>query len=152
MWSIIFCFVVDVSAFIVYDTWWWGIRGRLKFCLSQANSSREILSGTTIVSQVITSSTLTELGFHCIYTMRSALDPFMSSAPEVDFMMYRVFFFFNNYFVIIRYFYLVSSVSSPLSPNLLLKCYVIRGVEKWKYRKDFIFSYFCLVGSEKGEK
>ena len=82
------------------------------------------------MSQVITSSTLTELDFHCIYTMRSALDPFMSSAPEVDFMMYRVFFFFNNYFVIIRYFYLVSSVSSPLSPNLLLKCYVIRGVEK----------------------
>ena len=54
----------------------------------------------------------------------------MSSAPEVDFMMYRDIFFFNNYFVIIKYFYLVSSVSSPLSPNLLLKCYVIRGVEK----------------------
>ena len=33
------------------------VRGRLKFCLSQANSSREILSGMTIVSQVITFST-----------------------------------------------------------------------------------------------
>ena len=35
--------------------------------------------------------------------------------------------------------------------NATLRVRLVGGVEKWEDRKDFIFSLFCLVGSEKVE-